>query len=233
VDFDYANDQLPGRTDFLDRAIGGEYQRALRDQRGMFGVRLFASGYEAEANANTTDVRGIELFYSRDMTELLSWNISGGTQRSDFALTTGGRRVRGTDDTPTFGLGIDKRGERSSMRTELLRRMSPDSLGFVAPRDELRVSWTRLMSPRVGGRMSLRAIDAEGVPGVVGSERRYGRLDLGLDWALRPTWSFIASYSYEKARSDVTIGEPAEANAVRIGVRDHGRSLRPGTFAQP
>ncbi|HEY3517740.1 MAG TPA: hypothetical protein VGL98_11900 [Gammaproteobacteria bacterium] len=233
VDVDYANDALPGRTDFLDRAIGGEYRRALRDQRGTFGVRLFASGYEAATNANTTDVRGVELVYAREMSELLSWNISGGTQRSDYALTTGGRRVRGTDDSPTFGLGIDKRGERSAMRTELLRRMSPDALGFVAPRDELRVSWTRKMSARVDGRLALRAIDAEGIPDVVGSERRYGRLELGLDWALRPTWSFITSYSYAKARSDVTIGDPAESNAVRIGVRYHGRSLAPGTFAQP
>jgi len=233
VDVDYANDALPGRSDFLDRSIGGEYRRALRNQRTTFGVRVFASGYEATTNANTTDVRGIELVYSREMTELLSWNISGGTQRSDFALTTGGRRVRGTDDSPTFGLGIDKRGERSAMRTELLRRMTPDSLGFVAPRDELRVSWTRKMSQRVGGHLALRAIDAEGLPGVVGSERRYGRLELGMDWALRPTWSFIASYAYSKARSDVTIGDPADSNAIRIGVRYHGRSSTPGTFAQP
>jgi hypothetical protein len=233
VDVDYANDALPGRTDFLDRAIGGEYRRALRDQRATFGVRVFASGYEATTNANTTDVRGIELVYAREMSELLSWNISGGTQRSDYALTTGGRRVRGTDDSPTFGLGIDKRGERSAMRTELLRRMTPDALGFVAPRDELRVSWTRAMSPRVNGRLALRAIDAEGIPDVVGSERRYGRLELGLDWALRPTWSFLASYAYAKARSDVTIGDPADSNAIRIGVRYHGRSLAPGAFAQP
>jgi len=234
VDVDYANDTIPGRTDFLDRAIGGEYRRALRDQRGDFGVRLFASGYEATTNSNTTDVRGIELFYSREMTELLSWNISGGTQRSDYALTSAGRRVRGTDDTPTFGLGINKRGERSAMRTELLRRMTPDASGFVAPRDELRVSWTRKMSQRVNGRLAMRAIDAEGLPGVVGSARRYGRMELGMDWALRPTWSFIASYAYSKARSeDLTIGDAADSNAIRIGVRYHGRSSTPGTFAQP
>src|SRR5262245_4947938 len=52
VDVDYANDALPGRTDFLNRALGGEYRRALRDQRGSFGVRLFASGYEATTNSN-------------------------------------------------------------------------------------------------------------------------------------------------------------------------------------
>ena len=54
-----------------------------------------------------------------------------------------------------------------------------------------------------------------------------------MDWALRPTWSFIASYAYSKARSDVTIGDPADSTAIRIGVRYHGRSSTPGTFAQP
>lgn len=233
VDVDYATDSLAGRTDFLERAIGGEYRRALRDRRATLGVRAFATGYEAQINSNTTDTRGAELVYSREMTELWSWDIAGGTQRSDFALTTGGRRIRGTDNTPTFGLGVDKHGERSSMRTEVLRRMSPDALGFVAPRDELRIAWTRSMSARVGGHLALRAIDAEGIPEVLGSDRRYGRLEMGIDWQLRPTWSFVSRYAYAKAQSDVTIGDPAESNALTIGIRYHGRSQRPGTFAQP
>ncbi|HXS79436.1 MAG TPA: hypothetical protein VN818_04085, partial [Gammaproteobacteria bacterium] len=124
-------------------------------------------------------------------------------------------------------LGIDKRGERSGMRTDLVRRMSPDALGFVAPRDELRVAWRRMMSDRVNGRFVVRAIDAEGVPTTAGSDRRYGRLELGVDWALRPTWSFVASYAYARNESDLTIGDPSESNALTLGVRYHGRSAQP------
>jgi hypothetical protein len=232
VDVDYESGPPAGRTDFLDRGIGGEYRRALGDQRGSLGVRVFATGYEANVNSNTTDTRGVELIYARELSEIWSWSVSGGTQRSDYALTTGGRRVRGTDDTPIFGLGVTKRGERSSMRTNVERIMSPDALGFVAPRDEVRVSWHRLMSTRVSGRMVLRAIDAEGVPNVVNSDRQYGRLELSLDWQLRPTWSFIAAYAYANASSDATIGDAAESNAVTLGIRYHGRSQRPGSFAQ-
>jgi hypothetical protein len=232
VDVDYESGVLVGRTDFLERGIGGEYRHALGSQRATFGVRVFATGYEATSNANTTDTRGIQLIYSREVSELWSWNVSGGTQRSDYALTTGGRRVRGTDDSPIFGLGLEKRGERSNMRTELQRQMAPDALGFVAPRDELRVSWTRAMTPRVSGRMALRAIDAEGVPSVIGSDRQYGRLELALDWQLRPTWSFVASYAYASAISELTVGEDsAESNALTLGIRYHGRSSRPGAFA--
>jgi hypothetical protein len=232
IDVDYASGQLGGRTDFLERSIGGEYRRLLGDERGSFGVHVFVTGYEAAINANTTDTRGVDFRYSRDMSELWSWNASVGTQRADFAVNTGGRRVRGTQDTPTFGFGVTKRGERSSMRSELVRRMSADALGFVAPRDEIRVGWTRMMSPRVTGRLGLRGIDAEGVPLILGSDRQYGRLELSLDWELRPTWSFVASYAYARAESEVTIGDPADSNALTLGIRYHGRTMRASTLTQ-
>jgi hypothetical protein len=232
IDVDYASGQLAGRTDFLERSIGGEYRRLLGDQRGSLGVHVFATGYEAAINANTTDTRGVDFRYSRDMSELWSWNASVGTQRADFAVNTGGRRVRGTQDTPTFAFGVTKRGERSTMHSELVRRMSPDALGFVAPRDEIRVGWTRMMSARVNGRLGLRGIDAEGVPLILGSDRQYGRLELSLDWELRPTWSFVASYAYARAESEVTIGDPADSNALTLGIRYHGRTTRPSTLTQ-
>jgi hypothetical protein len=230
VDVDYESGTLLGRTDFLERAIGGEYRRVLGDQRGTLGVRAFATGYEAAINANTTDTRGFELIYARDMSELWSWNVSAGTQRSDFAFTSGGRRIRGTEDTPIFGLGLNKRGERSSMRAEVARRMSPDALGFVAPRDEIRVAWQRAMSARVNGALGIRAIDAQGSPSVINSGRRYGRVALDVEWQLRPTWSFVAGYAYAKAFSSSVIGnDGSDSNAVTIGVRYRGRSVQQGS----
>lgn len=226
VDVDYETGMIGGRTDFLERAIGGEYRRALRGQRGTLGVGVFATGYEASVNANATDTRGIELTYARDMTELWSWSIAAGTQRSDYAVTTAGRRIRGTDDTPIFGVSIRKTGQRSSMRTDLLRRMTPDALGYVAPRDELRVAWNREMTARVNGGLVLRAVDAEGPPTVADSSRPYGRLELDIEWQLRPTWSFVAGYAHATARSNATIGDSAESNALTIGVRYHGLSQR-------
>jgi hypothetical protein len=233
VDVDYETGMIAGRTDFLERAIGGEYRRALRGQRGTLGVRVFATGYEAAANANTTDTRGVELTYARDMSELWSWSIAAGTQRSDYALTTAGRRVRGTDDSPIFGVGIRKTGERSSMRTELLRRMTPDALGFVAPRDELRLAWDREMTARVNGGLVLRAVDAEGPPTLSDTSRRYGRLELDIEWQLRPTWSLVAGYAHATARSTATVGDSAESNALTIGVRYRGLSQRAAALAAP
>jgi len=232
VDVDYEADTLTGRSDFLDREIGGEYRHELRGQRGTLGIRPFATGYEAELNNNVTDTRGIEISYERAASELWTWRIMGGTQRADFALTSEGRRIRGTDDTPIWALGATKRAERSAMRAELARRVSPDAAGFVAARDELRMSWTRMMSPRVSGRFDLRGIDSEGVAQVQGTDRRYGRAALSLDWQLRPTWSFLASYAYSTSTSSTTIDDTADSNTVTVGIRYHGRSMRPGALAE-
>src|SRR5690606_25959840 len=46
VDVDYESDAPSGRTDFFERSLGGEYRRLL-DERGTFGVRVFATGYRA------------------------------------------------------------------------------------------------------------------------------------------------------------------------------------------
>jgi hypothetical protein len=86
-----------------------------------------------------------------------------------------------------------------------------------------------MITARVTGRLSLRGINAEGSPAVLGSDRQYGRAELAIDWALRPTWSFVASYAYARAGSDVTIGDPSESNALTLGIRYHGRSQRPST----
>ena len=231
VDIDYASDSPTGRSDFLERAIGGEYQRNL-DQRRTIGVRVFATGYEAAVNNNVTDTRGIELVYARDITELWRWSAAVGTQRADFALSTGGRRIRGTDNTGTFGVTFSKRGERSRMRTELHRRMSPDSLGFVAPRDEIRVAWERMFSPRVNGGFGLRAIDAEGIPTVPDSGRRYGRAELDIEWQFGRQWSFIAGYAHATARGESSTANDEQSNALTVGVRYVGLAARRETFAQ-
>lgn len=225
IDVDYSSDATAGRSDFLERAIGGEYRRNL-DERRTLAVRVYATGYEAAVNNNATDTRGLELVYGRDVTELWAWSIAAGTQRADFALSSAGRRIRGTDDTGTFGFSVTKRGERSGMRAELRRRMSPDALGFVAPRDEVRVAWQRSLSPRVTGGMALRAIDAEGMPDVAGSGRRYGRAELDIEWLFGRQWSFVAGYAYASARADEEGGIDAESNALTLGVRFRGRAAQ-------
>ncbi|HUQ51362.1 MAG TPA: hypothetical protein VM692_04015 [Gammaproteobacteria bacterium] len=239
VDVDYNSGATAGRTDFLERAIGGEYRKQLSDQRGSLGVHVFATGYEAALNNNTTDTRGIELIFGRELSELWTWNVSGGTQRSDYALSAGGRRIRGTDSSAIFGVGLSKRAEVSTMRVDVRRTMSPDSLGFVAPRDEFRVAWQRMLSAKINGRIVVRAIDAEGIPTVANSERLYGRAELDVEWQFSPTWWITAGYAHSTAQRDVvvnnvTVSNSSDSNALTVGLRYRGKSTQrqPGDLAR-
>jgi hypothetical protein len=225
VDVDYRSGATAGRTDFLERELGGEYRRELNDERGSLGLRVFATGYEAALNNNTTDTRGVQLNYSRAVTELWSWTVGGGTERTDFSLSSGGRRIRGTDSNAIFGVGINKRGEVSTMRFDLNRGVSPDSLGFVAPRTEVRVAWQRLLSARVNGRLVFRAIDADGIPTVPNSGRRYGRAEMDVEWQFNPTWWFVAGYAHSTSRADSAVSS-ADSNSLTVGVRYRGRSTQ-------
>jgi hypothetical protein len=108
--------------------------------------------------------------------------------------------------------------------------MTPDALGYVSPRDELRVAWERAMTARLNGTLALRGIDAEGPPTLPDSSRRYGRLELDVEWQLRPTWSLVAGYAHATARSSATPGDSGESNSLTIGIRYRGLSQRPGTL---
>lgn len=225
VDVDYTRGATGGLTDFVEKALGGEYRRQL-DQRGTLATRVFATGYEAALNNNSTDTWGIELNYERAVTELWSWHLGGGTQRADYSLSTGGRRIRDTESLGLFNVGVMKEGEVSTVRADFQRRMSPDSLGFVAARNELRVAWQRMLTARVNGRIVLRAIDAEGLSTVADSDRQYGRAEVDVEWQFRPTWWFTAGYAHANANGTATtaLDQSADSNSLTIGVRYRGRS---------
>jgi hypothetical protein len=191
------------------------------NERGTIGVRVFATGYEATANSNVTDTQGIALSYGRELSEVWSWNVSGGMQSADFALTSAGRRIRGSNDAGTFSVALHKRGEVSGMRAELARRMSPDAVGVVVARNELRLAWDRSFSSRLDGRFVLRAIETDSVSAIAESERRYGRAELDIGWRFNGPWSFVAGYAYATARSGSQT-ESAASNALTLGVRYQG-----------
>ena len=104
--------------------------------------------------------------------------------------------------------------------------MSPDSLGFVAPRDEIRVAWQRMLAARVNGRLVIRAIDAEGIPTITNSGRRYGRAEMDVEWQFNPTWWFIAGYAHSTSRAAAST-DSADSNSLTVGVRYRGRSTQP------
>jgi hypothetical protein len=228
MDVGYDGDPVSARTDFQDLQLGAEYIRRMSPRSTLSG-RIFGAAFEADANSNDTDTVGVGMRYSKEMSSIWSLNVSWGLEQSDFRYvdpTTGPQT--GTDDNATFGLGLRKRTEFANLNVDLQRQVNPDSFGFLAARNQLRFALQRQMSRALGGTIALRAIETEGIRGVIAGDRSYGRVELGIDWAFAELWSFVAGYEYSTRQInsfELDAGD-ASSNAISLGFSYQGRTRR-------
>jgi hypothetical protein len=225
MDVGYDADTITARTDFTAASIGAGYLRRL-SAGNTLTTRLYGSRYEFDANPDDTTTTGIEMVFLHEVSDIWSASVAWGIARSQFTTVDAvGNAVTDEADNPTFGLNLRRRSERASVNFDLGRAVEPDSFGFLAVRDELRVAWLRQMSSRVQGGMAFRVIESGGVGDSLGAEQRYSWVDLDLDWAFGELWSLVLGYSYAYRAID-TLDEDARSNAVSIGFSFRGRSLR-------
>jgi hypothetical protein len=225
MDVDYDTDTVTTRTDFSASSLGAAYLRRLSAEN-TFTTRLFGSNYTVDGDRTDTITRGVEMVFSRSVSDNWSTSIAWGVQRSELSyVDDAGLPVTGEADNPTLALGVRRRSELSSVNFDLGRGIAPDSSGFPAVRDEIRVAWLRRMSPTVQGGLAIRVIESADVGDVLGADRRYGWLELDLDWAFGELWSLVLGYEYAYRAID-TLDEDARSNTVSIGFSYRGRSLR-------
>jgi hypothetical protein len=225
MDVGYEADTITARTDFSAATLGAAYLRRL-SAGNTLTTRLYGSRYDVEADQADTITRGIEMVFSHEVTDVWSTSIAWGVARSEFTNVDAlGNAVDGEADNPTFALNVRRRSERSSVNFDLGRGVEPDSFGFPAVRDELRVAWLRQMSQKVRGGMAIRVIESADIGDVLGADQRYGWVDLDLDWAFGELWSLVLGYEYAYRAID-TLEEDARSNSVSVGFNYRGRSQR-------
>lgn len=225
IDVAYDSDLATSRTDFDDKTFGIELTRVL-GPRTTLGGRIYGSRFQAEANENTTDSTGIELRYSRMLSEIWSLNLSSGVERSEFEFVDSeGLGRTGSENNLTFALGFSKEVERARVDLDLRRSVSPDSFGFLTARNEFRAVMRRDLAPNVNGGIAFRYIDTVGLGDELDVDRAYARLELDLAWALGELWSLTTAYQYSQ-RTVESPSDDADSNAVTLGFRYRGRSRR-------
>lgn len=227
-DVSYDGDVPTARSDFTEGALGAEYVRRL-DARNTLSGGARVARFEADRNGNETDTVAVELGFSRSLSALWSLNLSVGAQSSDATfLDAEGLVTMRTDDNATFGLGLRKRSELARLNVDLQRDVSPDSFGFLAVRNQLRLSMVRQMSPNLSGLFAVRAIETDGAGDDSARDRSFGRLELGLDWTFAELWSLLVEYGYATRRDDfVDIASvDARSNTFSLGFVYRGRTER-------
>jgi hypothetical protein len=226
MDISYDGDpMLTARTDFTDWEAGAAYVREL-SARNRLSTRVFGGRYEAVLNRNTTDTIGVEVRVEREVSDLWSFGVAIGAERSEYAyLDAVNAYVSGTHDDLVVDLGLRKRTERSTIDLQVRRRTSPDSFGFIVVRNELFTALRRDLSPRLRGGVVVRVIGAEALGGALQTDRDYGRLEFNIDWALSYVWSLVAGYQHSYWDSSA-VARDARSNSVLVGFDYRGRTRR-------
>jgi hypothetical protein len=97
------------------------------------------------------------------------------------------------------GLGVEFLAGRNELFADLSRNVGPSSAGTVITRNQLRVNWTRAITPRLSLLAGLRGTYDEDVdPVATFQPRRYATGNVGLQWFWQEEFSLRAAYDYTR-----------------------------------
>jgi hypothetical protein len=214
------------RSDFSDHSYSIGLQHRP-NQINTMTAQAYVSDYSAEANNNTTQSTGVTGTFSRRLSQTLTFALDIGVVRTKFTFDAlGGAIVSNSEMGNTINLSFRQRSERTTLNFDAGRYIEPNGNGFVVNRDQLRLSATRELKPRLSGTAAILGQQTRTVGDVAtSSDRDYGRLQLGLEWAMTERWFLLTgyTYTYQKFELDPT---SVDANAVYIGVNYSGLSRR-------
>ena len=224
LDVSYTGDPFAGLTDFSDESFSVGIVRQVNDLNSA-SARLTVADFEADATQNQTNTTGVEGLFTRVLSDIWTFTLSTGLQRSDMEFRNAqAQLVEDVDTNVTLGLGFRKRSDVATLNLDVRRLIDPNSSGFLEQRDEVRLSLRRRMSPTVTGGFAFRAIDTNALEDTLPTVGRdYARVDLSVEWALTPSWALGLSYDtiYQKFANQA---DNETSNGVSIGVNYRGLS---------
>ncbi len=182
---------------------------------------MSAAGLRARLNERTTlttrirgarydiDLRDVSNAYGAE----LQWDTRTAAETRTY-LRAGAQNVEvsGGDSELAWvaGAGVSLAIGRNELFADLSRNVGPSSLGVVVTRDQLRLRWTRAMTPRLSLLAGVRGTHDDDVdPDSTFRPRSYATGDVGLQWHWQEEFSLRVAYDYtwqefEDAVSDAT-----------------------------
>jgi hypothetical protein len=190
-----------GYTDVsFDRQIlGGQEDYSVADLVAGLSTRV------NEISSFITRLRGVRYdIESREVTNgygaEFEWNRrTVANTRSYFRAGAQNVELQNGDSEIAWiaGMGVELMLGRNELFADLSRNIGPSSAGAVITRNQLRVRWTRAITPRFSLLAGLRGTYDEDVdPVATFQPRRYATGDVGLQWFWQEEFSLRAAYDY-------------------------------------
>jgi len=157
----------------------------------------------------------------------LEWKQTTVTEMETF-LRVGAQNVKfesgldeGTKETAwLFGAGVNMPIGRNQLFADLTHSVGPSSAGIVVVRDQLRLRWSRDITPRLAFLLGVRGTHDEDIQeGGTYRPRSYATGDVGFQWHWQEEFSLIATYDYSWQEFDDALVDAATSSGVRVSVR--------------
>jgi hypothetical protein len=178
-----------------------------------FTVRARGAQFDIDSAADSTSY-GAEL----------QWDTRSASERRTF-LRAGAQRVDFRDgDSATAwlaGAGVSMPIGRNQLFFDLSRSVGPSSSGAVITRDQLRMRWSRDLTPRVALLAGVRGTHDEDVDeDSLFQPRSYATGDIGLQWRWEEEFSLRVAYDYTWQEFDDTLldQEAATSSGAMVSV---------------
>jgi len=206
-------DQIPGaQVDYNNADLTAGLVTRITPV-SSFTVRARGARFDIDTTGDSTSY-GAELQWdTRTASEKRAF-LRGGAQRVDFQ----------DGDSATAwlaGAGVSMPLGRNQLFFDLSRSVGPSSAGNVITRDQLRLRWSRDLTPRVALLAGLRGTHDEDVDeDSLFQPRSYATGDIGLQWRWEEEFSLRVAYDYTWQEFDDTLldQEAATSSGAMVSV---------------
>jgi hypothetical protein len=203
--------EIPGaQVDYRNADITAGLVTSLSPTSSLT-ARLRGARYE-------TDIQGDSDSYGAE----LQWDSHNAAGTQTF-LRAGAQQVEFESGESTTawlaGAGVSLLSGRNELFADLSRSVGPSSAGIVIARDQLRLRWTRDLTPRVSFLAGLRGTHDDDVSEQsVFRARQYATGDIGLQWRWQEEFSLRVSYDYTWQDFDDALTDAATSSGAMVSV---------------
>jgi len=169
------------------------------NERSSLITRLRGARYDIATEGVTTGY-GAELEWSTRNAAQTRGYLRGGAQNVELASGS-------TEIAWLAGAGVNFVTGRNELFLDLSRNVGPSSAGAVIARDQLRLRFTRAMTPRMSILAGLRGTHDDAIDTTAAFQARsYATGDVGFQWRWREELSLRVAYDYtwQEFRDDPT-----------------------------
>jgi len=178
-------------------------------------ARIRTARYDIETLGDSKSYSAELEWKQRTVTEMETF-LRAGAQNVEF--TSG--LDEGTKETAwLFAAGVNMPIGRNQLFADLTHSVGPSSAGIVVKRDQLRVRWSRDITPRLAFLLGVRGThDDDILEDSTYRPRRYATGDVGLQWHWEEEFSLIATYDYSWQEFDDALVDAATSSGARVTV---------------